>query len=97
LQTGRIQLQRQRTLLQTGRSLLQIRRIQLQKPVSCNNDISTVTNLACESSFDSDAVLLAKAAKIVRREIFEYQNQFNGSFDKDCLKTATPGTLLSLI
>ena len=48
--------------------------------LSYDNDISTVINLACESSFDSDAVVLAKTAKIVCKEMFEYQNQFDGSF-----------------
>ena len=65
--------------------------------LSYENDIGTIINCACESSFDSDAIVLAKPAKIVRREIFDYQNQFYGSFDKDCLKTPTPDTLLSLI
>ena len=36
--------------------------------LSYDNDIGTVINFACESSFDSDAVVLAKAAKIVRRD-----------------------------
>ena len=65
--------------------------------LSYDNGISTAIDLACESSFDSDAVLLTKAAKIVRREIFEYQDWLDGSFGKDCLKTTTPDTLLSLI
>ena len=41
--------------------------------------------------------MLAKAAKIVCREMLKYQNQFDGSFGKDCLKTTKPDTLLSLI
>ena len=64
-----------------------------------DSDIGTVINFACESDFDSDAMVLAKAAKIVRREIFNCQKQlqFNGSFSKDCQKTAVPDVLLSLI
>ena len=37
--------------------------------LSYKNDIGTVINCVCESSFDSDAVVLARAAKIVHREI----------------------------
>ena len=65
--------------------------------LSYDNDIGTVINFACESSFDSDAVVLAKAAKIVRREIFDYENKFDGSFGKDCLKAGISDTLLSFI
>ena len=35
------------------------------------NDVGTALHFACESDFDSDAIILAKAAKIVCRELFE--------------------------
>ena len=54
--------------------------------LSYKNDISTIISCACESSFDSDAVVLAKAAKIVHREIFDYQNQFDETLAKTVLK-----------
>ena len=62
-----------------------------------DNDIGTAITFACEKNFDSDAIILAKAAKIVRRELFEQKKKFNGSFTKDCQKTAVPDVLLSLI
>ena len=43
------------------------------------------------------AIILAKAAKIVCRELFEQKQKFNGSFSKDCQKIAVPDVLLSLM
>ena len=60
-------------------------------------DIGAAITFACENFFDSDAIILAKAAKIVRRELFEQKQKFNGSFSKDCQKTAVPDVLLSLM
>ena len=62
-----------------------------------NSDVGSVINFACESNFDSDAMILAKAAKIVCRAIFEQKRKFNRSFSKDCQKKAVPNVLLSLV
>ena len=62
-----------------------------------NNDIGTAITFTCEKNYDSDAIILAKAAKIVRRELFEKKNKFNGLFSKDCQEAAVPDTLLCLI
>ena len=47
----------------------------------------------CEKTYDSDAIILAKVAKIVRREIFAQKNKFNGSLSKDCQEAALPDPL----
>ena len=61
------------------------------------NDVGNVINLACENNFDSDAMILAKAARIVRRELFDQKRHFTGSFSKDCQREAVPNVLSSLI
>ena len=56
-----------------------------------NNGIGTAITLACEKTMTYvDAIILAKAAKIVRRELFEQKNKFKGSFSKDCQEAAVP-------
>lgn len=45
-----------------------------------NNDVGLALKKACEYDADSDAIHLAKAANIVRRDIFKMKNPFNGSF-----------------
>ena len=42
-------------------------------------------------------MVLAKAAKLICREIFGYPSKFNGSFDNECQRTAVPNVLLTLI
>ncbi len=38
----------------------------------------------CDDDYDSEAICLARAAKIIRRDMFEQEAQFTGSFDQDC-------------
>lgn len=48
--------------------------------------------------FNEDAVILAKAATIVRKDIFCHQGfQFTGSFPAECQKNALPSSLKSLV
>ena len=48
--------------------------------------------------FERDALILAKAARIVRNEIFSSRRfNFNGTFPSDCWKKAIPTQLKSLI
>ena len=60
-------------------------------------DISTLIHNTCKKDHDSDAMVLAKAAKLVCREIFGYPSKFNGSFDNECQRTAVPNVLVTLI
>ena len=46
---------------------------------------------------DSDATVLAKAAKLFHREIFYHPSKFNGSFYNECQRTAVPNVLITLI
>ena len=59
-------------------------------------DIGTLINFACEEDHDSDAMVLAKAAKFVCKQIFDYQSKFNGSFN-ECQRTAVLDVIVTLI
>ena len=61
-----------------------------------DEDIGAALDRACEQDNDSDAVHLARAAKIVRRQIFE-SKPFTGSFGEDCQERSVPHLLLALV
>ena len=44
-----------------------------------NEDVSSALNKACEYDPDDDAINLARAAKIVRRDTFKMKNLFKGA------------------
>ena len=62
-----------------------------------NNDIGNALGKACAYDADNDAVHLARAAAIVRREMFKRKNIFNGSFDTECQERSVPVSLLALV
>ena len=61
-----------------------------------NKDIGSALRKACEHDADDDAIL-AKAAKIVRRDMFKLKNKFIGSFAPHCQERSVPTSLLSLV
>ena len=48
------------------------------------------------NNWDSDAIHLARAADIVRKNIFEHRDHFNCSFDPKCEEDAVPQSLIAL-
>ena len=52
---------------------------------------------ACEYDSDDDAVHLAKAAQIIRRDIFKTPRSFSGTFSPKCQEESLPTSLLTLI
>ena len=48
-------------------------------------------------SYDSEALMLAYAAKIVGRDMFLEQSIFNGNFPANCQENATPAVLRALV
>ena len=62
-------------------------------------DIGALINSACENNPDSDAMVLAKAAKLICTEIFQQQNnyKFSGTFISECQTRSVPDMLLSLV
>ena len=61
-----------------------------------DEDTGAALGKACEQDSDSDAVHLACAAQIVRRNIFS-SNPFTGSFDENCQEKSVPHQLLALV
>ncbi len=62
-----------------------------------NEDIGPAVMKACEHDADSDAILLARAAKIVRKEIFNLKATFTGTFDNQCQISSVPNSLVALV
>lgn len=48
-------------------------------------------------SSDEEAIHLARAASIVRKDMFSKKCQFGGSFEKECQLKSVPASLLSLV
>lgn len=63
----------------------------------CNEDVGAALWKACEQDADNDCVHLARAASIVRREMFKMKQGFTGSFDAQCQEESVPPLLLSLV
>ena len=60
-----------------------------------NKDIGSALRKAC--NFDDDAMHLACAAQIVRKEIFEKNYVFGGSFKSSCEQDVIPPSLMALV
>ena len=58
-------------------------------------DVGAALKQAC--GHESDAAHLAKAAQIVRQDMFKQQFSFNGSIEKDAQQTVIPPSLLALV
>ncbi|XP_014664507.1 PREDICTED: uncharacterized protein LOC106806883 [Priapulus caudatus] len=63
----------------------------------CNGDIGAALGKACGRDADNEAVLLASAANIVRRDMFKMKQDFRGSFDAHCQEELVPVSLLALV
>jgi hypothetical protein len=62
-----------------------------------NKDIGQAVRKACEYDADDDAVHLARAANILRRDILRMKTVFSNSFDTDCQKKSVPASLLQMV
>lgn len=62
-----------------------------------NEDAGPALRKACEHDADGDAVHLARAANIVRRDMFKMKNQFSGSFEPNSQEDSVPVSLLALV
>ena len=65
--------------------------------LSFNDDIGDALKKACYHDSDNDAMHLAQAAKVVRKEIFGQAFPFNGTFIDKYLQSAVPQSLLALV
>ena len=62
-----------------------------------NGDVGDALEKACEHDADSDAVHLARAATIVRQDMFSIKMEFSGSFQAQCQEQSVPISLLALV
>ena len=62
-----------------------------------NDDVGPAVRKACEDDADADAIHLAHAANIVRREIFNKKTCFTGTFDSQCQTSSVPNSLVALV
>ena len=62
-----------------------------------SKDIGPTIQHAINNDMDEEAVVLSKAAQIVRKEIFSSAYEFSGSFEKDCERNAVPKSLLAMV
>ena len=62
-----------------------------------NDTIGDAIRKACNQDYDSEALHLARAAKIVRRDMFSMRQSFKGTFKIDCQKKSVPPSVLALV
>ena len=62
-----------------------------------NKDVGPAIRKACEHDADTDAIHLARAANIVRREIFNKESSFPGTYDSQCQASSVPNSLVALV
>lgn len=62
-----------------------------------NKDVGPAMKKVCEQDADTDAIHLAHAAKIVRKEIFNKKACFTGTFDSQCQESSAPSSLVALV
>lgn len=62
------------------------------------DDVGVLLKQASEKNYDDEAMYLAKAASIIRRDIFAMDAQmFQGSFTDDCQEKSIPSSLKGLV
>ena len=59
----------------------------------CNEDVGPALQKSCEYDADSDAIILARAANIVRRDMLKMKTRFSGSFGDQCQEESKPSSL----
>ena len=59
-----------------------------------SGDIGAALHFAQSYDYDTEAMHLAKAAMLVRKELLDKKQCFNGTFDTDCQRSAVPHLLL---
>ena len=62
-----------------------------------DEDLGPALRKAYDQDYDDEAICLAKAANIVRRDMLKLEATFTGSFDLDCQVRSVPHSLLVLV
>lgn len=63
----------------------------------CNEHVGSALGKACEHDADNDAVHLARAANIIRKDMFDMSQKFDGSFNPLSQQESVPVSLLCLV
>jgi hypothetical protein len=61
------------------------------------HDVTAALHFASQSNLDTNSMHLCKAAQIIRNEIFNTEQKFEGSFSPSCQEDSVPTALLTLI
>ena len=64
---------------------------------SFNDDVGHALRDACADDADDEAICLAKAAYIIRRNMFGLHTGFDGSFPLGCQEDDVPKSLVALV
>ena len=64
---------------------------------SLNDDVGHALRDACVDDADDEAICLAKAAYIIRRNMFGLHTGFDGSFPRGCQEDTVPQSLVELV
>lgn len=62
-----------------------------------NEDIGHALKNLYEQDFDSQAMILSQAAKIIRQDVLNTTSKFNGTFASNCQRESVPESLKTLI
>ena len=62
-----------------------------------DDDLGPALQKPCSDDSNGEAVCLARAAKIVPRDMLKLQADFTGLFDQDCQVKSVPQSLLSSV
>ena len=62
-----------------------------------DKDVGSALKELISQDFDSDALVLGKTAKIIRRDIFKIKQEFQGKFPEGCQENSVPSSLNALI
>ena len=62
-----------------------------------DSDVGTALKEATSTDYDDEALCLAKAAQLVRRDMQLKSSTFSGTFESNCQEEAVPKSLLTLV
>jgi hypothetical protein len=62
-----------------------------------NTDIGAALREASKNDFDNEALILKQASNIVRRELFDKNSVFAGTFENNCQDSSVPPSLKTLV
>ncbi|VDH99471.1 Hypothetical predicted protein [Mytilus galloprovincialis] len=62
-----------------------------------NDDVGATIKLATRTNYDDEAMILYKAAQIVRKDMMAMQYIFNGTFETGCQQNSVPQSLKTIV